>query len=437
MAVDSSLRMAPTSLHVTAMRHPLGHPRVVLARGSVVPMASAQPDGRLDPTVCMSISARAALAGLASLVTIGLGWRRSRSKLPVQAGSRSEDTLDGSPLPPAWVVNLDRSPGRWETCQEEFTREGLQIERFPATDGKTLSHESLRETCTWPARWFCTKGMLGCSISHMRIWSRVVDEQLPAVIVLEDDVRLYPGFHEKLGVILKDLESLDWDVCLLGAVACISPDVEPLPMKFYSFLSGGGRPSPGKTRKVSDHLFVPHRPAGTHAYIVSLSGAAKLKRLLPKARYHVDLSSWALPELNLYCAVEQLATQNFEEASTVSKAGDPLTKRFLEWCWHVAGFKRMLHAAGVTDLNWAWKTAVFALPHPFRRGVRVAVDAGPVTSVWLLAMIFAMVLRSKKLLLAAVTYQALMCFAVRYLCGTWSWRFAGFHLLLFLAILRA
>lgn len=390
--------------------------------------------GQLESRPVLGVPSRCALAGLATLVSLRVGSRRVRpcpSKTHLPAGDG-----DGtpSPVPPAWVVNLDRSPGRWETCQKEFKREGLQIERFSGTDGKATPHETLREWCTWSARWFCTKGMLGCSMSHMRIWRRVVDEQLPAVIVLEDDVRLYPGFKDKVEVLMRELEDFDWDVCLLGAVACCSPKVEPAHMKFYSFLSGGGRPSPGKTRMVSDHLFVPHRPAGTHAYMVSLRGATKLKELMPKARYHVDLSAWALPELNLYCAEEQLATQNFEEASTVSKAGAPLTKRFLLWCWQVAGFERLSQAGGVNDLNWAWKAAVFAIPG--FRGKRIAVDLGPASALWILALIVGAALRSRNLLAGAMAYQMMICFVVRYLCGTWSWSFAAFYAVLALAILK-
>ncbi|CAL1164740.1 unnamed protein product [Cladocopium goreaui] len=163
----------------------------------------------------------------------------------------------------------------------------------------------------------CTKGMIGCFLSHRRIWQKMVSEKLPAVVVLEDDVRLVEGFSDKLLKLMDELPA-DWEVCLLGAIGNINPDVEPFHMKLYSFCVGGGRPSPGKTRRVSDNVFVPHRPAGTHAYLVSLKGAERLVKELPLACYHVDLTAWSLPNLKLYAAVNQIATQDFEAASTAS-----------------------------------------------------------------------------------------------------------------------
>ncbi|CAL1155452.1 unnamed protein product [Cladocopium goreaui] len=163
----------------------------------------------------------------------------------------------------------------------------------------------------------CTKGMIGCFLSHRRIWQKMVSEKLPAVVVLEDDVRLVEDFSDKLLKLMDELPA-DWEVCLLGAIGNINPDVEPFHMKLYSFCVGGGRPSPGKTRRVSDNVFVPHRPAGTHAYLVSLKGAERLVKELPLACYHVDLTAWSLPNLKLYAAVNQIATQDFEAASTAS-----------------------------------------------------------------------------------------------------------------------
>eukprot|EP00931_Biecheleriopsis_adriatica_P104336 TRINITY_DN79019_c0_g1_i1.p1 TRINITY_DN79019_c0_g1~~TRINITY_DN79019_c0_g1_i1.p1 ORF type:complete len:433 (+),score=80.97 TRINITY_DN79019_c0_g1_i1:97-1395(+) len=334
-------------------------------------------------------------------------------------------------LPPILVVNLDRSPARWESCKEEFAREALQVERFSATDGKLLTDEELQQLATGPARLLCTKGMLGCFLSHRRIWQKVVDEKLPAAIALEDDVRLVDGFQSKLSNLLAELPE-DWEVCLLGAVACVNPNVEPLPMKFYSFCVGGGRASPGKTRSLSPHVSVPHRPAGTHAYIVSQRGAERLLKELPRARYHVDLAAWALPELKLYVAEPQLATQDFDEDSTVSKSGEPFTQKFLRWCWTISGMSSMSRAGGVPNLEWAWKAALFALPLP--GGKRVPVEMGPMSSVFVLLLVCALAFRSRNFAAAAVVYQGLTCSLIRYLCGTWRWRFLLGHLLVAAAI---
>lgn len=366
------------------------------------------------------------------------GWRKwLRSTRPAEVSPASTGTsTDTPPTPLVLVVNLDRSPARWESAKVEFAREDLKVERFPGTDGKAMTHEQLREVATWSARWFCTKGMVGCFMSHRRIWQKVVDDDLPAVVVLEDDVRLVDNFKARLGELMSNLPE-DWEVCLLGAIGCVNPVTEPSYMKFYSFCSGGGRPSPGATRTVAPGVFVPHRPAGTHAYMVSKRGAKRLLEELPKACYHVDLTAWALPKLKLYAAAEQLATQDFEAASTVSKAGEPITQRFLRWAWTVTGLAAMGKKGGVPNLEWAWKAALFAVPVPFSGGKRVAVEMGPMSSVWVLLCIIAAVQRSRALFAFAILYQGLCCGLCRYLANTKPYLFFLGHLAVAAGVLFA
>eukprot|EP00931_Biecheleriopsis_adriatica_P048808 TRINITY_DN28201_c0_g1_i1.p1 TRINITY_DN28201_c0_g1~~TRINITY_DN28201_c0_g1_i1.p1 ORF type:complete len:212 (-),score=26.39 TRINITY_DN28201_c0_g1_i1:27-662(-) len=191
-------------------------------------------------------------------------------------------------------------------------------------------------------------------------------------------------------------------------------------MKSYGLLTGGIRPSPGKSRTISDHLFVPCRPAGTHAYMVSRKGAEVLAKACPKARYHVDLTAWSLPNLKLYCAKDYLATQRFdEEDTTVSKQGNPLTERFLRWAWSVVGFDRLGTKAGVPNLTWAWKTAVFALPVPFsstRR--RIIVECGPSSSLWVLMLLACIPMKSLKPAGFAFAYLGSIICMIRWLAGT-------------------
>jgi len=321
--------------------------------------------------------------------------------------------------PPVLVVNLDKSVERWEQCKDEFAKHNVEAERFPATLGKALTEEERMEQATFGARYFCTAGMIGCFMSHLRIWQKVVDEDLPAVVVFEDDVVVYPDFEKKLQVLMAALPK-DWDVCLLGAVGCIAQDKEALNMKSYGLLTGGGRPSPGKSRTISEHVFVPYRPAGTHAYLLSRKGAELLKIKCPKARYHVDLTAWSVPELQLYCAKDFLATQRFDETdTTVSKGGAPLTKRFLTWAWTIGGFADMARKAGCENLTWAWKTAVFALPVPFSRSHRrIIVEAGPSSSFWVLMMLACIPLKSLKPAGFAMAYLGSIICTIRWLAGT-------------------
>ena len=132
------------------------------------------------------------------------------------------------------------------------------------------------------------RGVIGCFLSHRNFWKKVVDERHECAIVLEDDCELEPGFAETVDAALAELPQT-WDVCLLGALGCAHPrgrhgGLNPM----IGWYAGGTR----RTRRLSESLFVPHKPAGTHAYLISSRGAAKLLRQLARATYHVDFVAW-------------------------------------------------------------------------------------------------------------------------------------------------
>eukprot|EP00913_Durusdinium_trenchii_P021625 g20322.t1 len=132
---------------------------------------------------------------------------------------------------------------------------------------------------------------------------------------------------------------------------------------FYnSLLTGAGGDPPKGTAQMANPMFVTKGGVGygvdeTQKVEDDGKGWALMliwsQRKLPLACYHVDLTAWSLPNLKLYCAVDQLATQDFEAASTVSKSGEAMTQRFLQWAWNITGLSAMGKAGGVASV---WQT---------------------------------------------------------------------------------
>jgi len=368
-------------------------------------------------SACVGVVGAVAVAAARLRPRLGPKRRGKQQVVAVQAEADAAAVEAPVEVPPVWVINLDKSKARWEQCKEEFATQGVKAERFPATYGAHMSREEMKEKTTWSARYFCTPGMVGCFMSHLNIWKKVVEDDLPAVVVLEDDVVIYPDFNERLKVLLKELPK-DWDVCLLGAVGCINEEDEPIHMKSFGMITGGGRKKEGKSRTISPNVFIPYKPAGTHSYMVSRKGAEVLSRLLPKPRYHVDITAWALKELRLYMAKPILATQRFDEAdTTVSKGGAPVTYRFIRWCWDVTGLSAMAKKGGLPNLTWAWKIAVFALPVPFS-SKRIIVEMGPSSSVFVLLCLLSIPMRSMVPAGVGLLYMNSIICMVRWLAGT-------------------
>eukprot|EP01031_Cornospumella_fuschlensis_P027835 gene27835-33616_t len=196
-----------------------------------------------------------------------------------------------------------------------FLREGLGVVRLPAVDGKKLSPEELKNKTTALARFFQPKGVLGCYLSHHHFWQVVVDSKLPMAVILEDDVQLTSGFEEKLRRLVREMDDVlgqDWDVVLLGAIGRVHPEGrDTYSSRFFSTYIGGNR----RLKRVSPRLYIPIRPAGTHAYMISQEGARKLLSLCAKATFHVDLDAWRHPSLRLYMSDPMLVHQTFQDTS--------------------------------------------------------------------------------------------------------------------------
>jgi GR25 family glycosyltransferase involved in LPS biosynthesis len=250
------------------------------------------------------------------------------------------------------VINLAKDTKRWDRLQKEFNshKNDLPLEkifRLDAVNGKDLSKEEVQDNATLGARLFCTLGTIGCYISHRFFWERTLEGSDPYQIVLEDDVVLEQDFHSRAHAMVTELEETvgtgEWDVLLLGGLGCINPSKRYGAFVIPAFCSGGCRPP----RTISEHIHIPMRPFGTHAYALSKRGAEKLLQLARKAAYHVDCVIWGMPELDLFICDPLLAYQDYSCISTVGSITsgietmiptkikmDDYTKMPLVWVWN-------------------------------------------------------------------------------------------------------
>ena len=225
-------------------------------------------------------------------------------------------------MPPIHVINLRRSEDRWNKIRGQLDSLNLQAHRLEAVEGRALSKTQLL-ACSSPltVAW-TTPGMIGCFVSHQRFWQAVLDDtDCDCAIVLEDDVQLEPKFQETVIMALQMLPK-DWDVCLLGALGCAHPDGTMWQEGLLNYLlvlyMGGTRPCRLVREQGGVKLFVPRKPCGTHCYLISRRGAAKLLQFLPRATYHIDHVAWhsALP-IDLYAVHPFVANQDVTAVSTL------------------------------------------------------------------------------------------------------------------------
>ena len=164
-------------------------------------------------------------------------------------------------IPPIFLINLDRDPDRLAFMAAAISRLGLTFERIPAVYGLEMP--------AWIKPYFLNargeiasglrRGEVGCYASHLVVARRMVEGQIPAALVFEDDLELPEDFSALIVAALQHLPE-GWDILRLS-----NPPKSPfVPLATL----------PG-ARELALYARVPNN---TGASLLSLSGAEKLLR---------------------------------------------------------------------------------------------------------------------------------------------------------------
>lgn len=165
----------------------------------------------------------------------------------------------------------------------------LQYEFFNAVDGYTFTKEELDEYVS-PNHTYVRDflpGEVGCLISHYLLMKKIVEQNLPYALILEDDVELSPNFP----TLLEELEPLIEPGDLISLYASF-PELCNLRVEgninnIYKFV-----------KPESGNLVV-----GAVAYIITYLSAKKLiQKLLPMHNVVDDWRLW----------VQEKAVKNFK-----------------------------------------------------------------------------------------------------------------------------
>lgn len=103
-----------------------------------------------------------------------------------------------------FVINLDRCVERMPRIREQFERQGIAFERFPAVDGRRLPMTDDRPVILYANRRI-TNSERGCLLSHKAIWGLVANGPDPFAAIFEDDIHI----SGRLGAFLREVERFD------------------------------------------------------------------------------------------------------------------------------------------------------------------------------------------------------------------------------------
>lgn len=115
-----------------------------------------------------------------------------------------------------YVISLETAVARGQHIEKEFGQQSIKFSFFDALTpelAKPLAEKmNLRVHSD-----FLTYGELACFMSHVSIWKKMVNEQIPYVAIFEDDVYLGENSSELLNH--TDWIKSDWDIIKTEAFA--------------------------------------------------------------------------------------------------------------------------------------------------------------------------------------------------------------------------
>jgi len=114
-----------------------------------------------------------------------------------------------------YVLNLDKRPDRWETFAKHEEPKCLSYQRFTAIDGSKLSPNKQLQRIFEGNDYNMREGMVGCAMSHIKMWIELINSYYESFCILEDDLEFVPNFREKFIHAYTNLPK-DWDICFLG-----------------------------------------------------------------------------------------------------------------------------------------------------------------------------------------------------------------------------
>ncbi len=114
-----------------------------------------------------------------------------------------------------FIINLESSIQRRAKIQKNINSIStpLDIEFFNAVNGNDMKDNEIssntRELCE-----ATTKGEIGCALSHINVYRKIVTDNIPVALILEDDVII----PDDIGLIVEDIEKTisDNEVILLN-----------------------------------------------------------------------------------------------------------------------------------------------------------------------------------------------------------------------------
>ena len=224
-----------------------------------------------------------------------------------------------------YLINMDKDTERLIKVTKECKKFNINFERFSGVNPLKLSKKELNKYVTQTCQNICPNGIIGCGVSHLKIYEDALKNNYKNILVLEDDVYFCDELYEEIDNAMKELPE-DYDILYLGCFGwCDKKQIYNLDLNllyhlYTYFLSKFKSKCKNECEKKLNnnykYIHIPEFPLSTHAMIISKKGCKKLLNLIEKINYHIDVTiALKSNELNIYTTKKQLINQTWNDST--------------------------------------------------------------------------------------------------------------------------
>ena len=187
-----------------------------------------------------------------------------------------------------FIVNLEKDIAKKEKILEQTEKLNLKAEIIPAVYGKNLSKEDLKNLVYDYPNCALTLGEIGCALSHLNIYNKMVKDDIPIAFILEDDVILSKDIVPMLDFLEKSNDKNKPNVYLMSYM------IDYLPFT--------------KKKTPVGNMYKIYRSYCTCAYVINKEAAKKLSKMQTPIKFEADMweSFRFISGINVYGIIPHL-----------------------------------------------------------------------------------------------------------------------------------
>ena len=194
-----------------------------------------------------------------------------------------------------YVISAEQATERRNKIIEHFKQWGIEPNFFQAIMGNKLSEKQLQQLTN--DEGLLTKGEIGCALSHLGVYRKLLESQEKCVFIFEDDARLNQKFFALMPAIKNFMEEEQHPaVLILYKVKAHTKQYHPL--------------------NETDAILRATAGSAAHGYVINRKAAENILNVQTPLKFEID--AWAIYQklnlLRIYCTDCELVYLDEEQA---------------------------------------------------------------------------------------------------------------------------